>query len=140
VAFAGPLAGRLASRVPGAWLCVVGGSCLAAGLLTAALWPAHDSARPIMLCAIACGLGFGLFNVPNNHNMLLSAPQQRSGAAGGMQGTARLTGQTMGAVIMTLLFSLTPLDLAPRIGLAIAAALALTAGLVSVLRAPPQAR
>jgi DHA2 family multidrug resistance protein-like MFS transporter len=36
---------------------------------------------------------------------------------------------------MTLLFTLASLDLAPRIGLAIGAALTLAAGLVSTLRA-----
>jgi DHA2 family multidrug resistance protein-like MFS transporter len=82
---------------------------------------------------IVCGLGFGLFQVPNNRNMFISAPRERSGAAGGMQGTARLAGQTTGAMIMTILFTIT-LDAAPQIGLAIAALLTLVAGLVSTLR------
>ena len=81
-----------------------------------------------------CGLGFGLFNVPNNRSMFLSAPSERSGAAGGMQGTARLMGQTAGAVIMTLLFTLTSTEFAPRIGLGIGSVLTLIAGIVSVLR------
>jgi DHA2 family multidrug resistance protein-like MFS transporter len=51
-----------------------------------------------------------------------------------MQGTARLTGQTMGAVIMTALLTLLPIELAPRIGLGIAAVLTFIAGLVSMLR------
>jgi DHA2 family multidrug resistance protein-like MFS transporter len=51
-----------------------------------------------------------------------------------MQGTARLAGQTSGAIIMTLLFTLTSVDAAPRIGLAIAALFTLAAGLVSTLR------
>jgi DHA2 family multidrug resistance protein-like MFS transporter len=38
---------------------------------------------------------------------------------------------------MTLLFTLAPVDAAPRIGLAIAAVLALAAGLVSTLRSKP---
>jgi MFS transporter, DHA2 family, multidrug resistance protein len=86
-----------------------------------------------------CGLGFGLFNVPNNRNMFLSAPPERSDGAGGMQGTARLVGQTAGAVIMTLLFTLTSADSAPRIGLGIGAVLTLAAGLVSALRIRPMA-
>jgi len=83
-------------------------------------------------------LGFGLFNVPNNRNMFLSAPSERTGAAGGMQGTARLVGQTAGAVIMTLLFTLTSADAAPRIGLGIGSVLTLAAGLVSALRVKPR--
>jgi len=85
-----------------------------------------------------CGFGFGLFNVPNNRTMFLSAPRERSGAAGGMQGSARLLGQTAGAIIMTLLFTLANADMAPRIGLALGAALTLVAGLVSLLRREPE--
>jgi DHA2 family multidrug resistance protein-like MFS transporter len=70
--------------------------------------------------------------------MFLSAPRQRSGAAGGMQGVARLTGQTAGAVLMTLLFSTTAVTAAPRIGLGVGAVLTLTAGLVSALRIAPR--
>jgi DHA2 family multidrug resistance protein-like MFS transporter len=81
-----------------------------------------------------CGLGFGFFQVPNNRNMFMSAPRERSGAAGGMQGTARLVGQTAGSVLMTMLFSFASLQSAPRIGLAIAAVLTLTGGLISMLR------
>lgn len=135
VALAGPLAGRLTNRVPTAWLCLAGGGVLAAGLAAAALWPLPGRPLALGLCAALCGLGFGLFNVPNNRSMFLSAPPERSGAAGGLQGVARLSGQTAGALLMTLLFSLAPLDAAPRIGLAIGAALALAAGLTSVLRA-----
>jgi len=63
-------------------------------------------ALAVALLTMLCGLGFGLFQVPNNQNMFLAAPRERSGAAGGMQGTARLAGQTAGAIVMTLLFTL----------------------------------
>jgi MFS transporter, DHA2 family, multidrug resistance protein len=134
VALVAPIAGRLASRVSGAWLCALGGASLALGLAGAALWPLHGRPLALIPFLVLCGAGFGLFQVPNNRNMLLSAPRARSGAAGGMQGTARLTGQTIGAVLMTLLFTTTSIDLAPRIGLGIAAVLTLVAGLVSMLR------
>jgi DHA2 family multidrug resistance protein-like MFS transporter len=134
VAFAGPISGRLADRVSTAWLCAAGGACLAAGLALACLWPLQSNLLPIVPFTMLSGLGFGFFQVSNNRNMFISAPRERSGAAGGMQGTARLVGQTTGAVIMTMLFSLISLQSAPRIGLAVAAALALAGGLVSVLR------
>jgi DHA2 family multidrug resistance protein-like MFS transporter len=86
-----------------------------------------------------CGLGFGLFQVPNNRNMFLSAPRERSGAAGGMQGTARLAGQTAGGVIMSLLFTMASDGAAPRVGLAFGAVLTLAAGLVSMRRVRPRA-
>ena len=134
VAIAAPIAGRLANHISTAWLCATGGACLAIGLAAAAWWPLHDGPLPLVAFTMLCGLGFGLFNVPNNRSMFLSAPSERSGAAGGMQGTARLVGQTAGAVIMTLLFTLTSAEFAPRIGLGIGSVLTLIAGIVSVLR------
>ena len=68
--------------------------------------------------------------------MFLVAAPDRSGAAGGMQGTARLTGQVLGAVIITLLFTVSSMGAAPRLGLGVGAAFALAASLVSALRSP----
>lgn len=133
-ALTAPVAGRLADRLPGAWLCATGGVLFAAGLAAAAAWPLHGDARMLVPMVMMCGLGFGLFQVPNNRSLYLAAPHERSGAAGGMQGTARLSGQTCGAVLMTLLFTLAPAGSAPRIGLMTGAVMALGAGLVSLAR------
>ncbi len=100
----------------------------------AAAWPLHRNLVPLVGLMIVSGVGFGFFQTPNNLNMLLSAPKERSGAAGAMLGTARLIGQTAGAVLMAVLFTLIAPDIAPRIGLAIGAAAALAGGLVSTLR------
>ncbi|ARF50529.1 hypothetical protein DSJ_15070 [Pantoea stewartii subsp. stewartii DC283] len=52
-----------------------------------------------------CGAGFGLFQSPNNHTIITSAPRQRSGGASGMLGTARLLGQSSGAALVALMFN-----------------------------------
>lgn len=132
-ALAAPLAGRLADRVSSAPLCALGAVCLSLGLSLAALWPLHGEPLALAPFLMLCGAGFALFQVPNNRNMLLAAPRARSGAAGGMQGTARLIGQTLGALMMTLLFALASTAAAPRVGLAAAALLTLSAGLVGLL-------
>jgi DHA2 family multidrug resistance protein-like MFS transporter len=135
VMLAAPVSGRLSGRVSTGWLCAGGGVVLGIGLALCALWPLQGShLLPLVLFTIVCGLGFGFFQTPNNRNMLLSAPKERSGAAGGMQGAARLTGQTAGSVLMTLLFTVLPVAVAPRWGLGLAAVLALAGGLVSTLR------
>ena len=133
-AIAGPISGRLADRMSNGLLCAAGGTFLAAGLALSAVWPIHGSLWPLVLFLMLSGFGFGIFQTPNNRNMLLSAPRERSGAAGGMQGTARLLGQTIGSVIMALLFTLASPAAAPRIGLAVGAVLALAGGLVSAMR------
>jgi DHA2 family multidrug resistance protein-like MFS transporter len=136
VAVAAQAAGWLSDRVPTAWLCALGGAFMALGMAGAAASPAALGPQALIPFVILCGLGFGLFQTPNNRSMLLAAPPERSGAAGGLQGTARLTGQITGAVLMSLIFATLPLAAAPKLGLSLAAALALAAGLISLLRSP----
>jgi DHA2 family multidrug resistance protein-like MFS transporter len=134
VAATGPLSGRIADRVQTAMLCAVGGVLLAIGLGSAALVPIQGPQLAVGVSMMLCGVGFSLFNVSNNRNLLLSAPRERSGTAGGLQSVARLTGQTLGAVLMTFLLAAYPLSSAPRVGFAIAALLTLAAGVTSTMR------
>lgn len=134
VAVAAGVVGRFTDRTPSAWLCAAGGACLAAGLAGVALQAPDADSRSLAPLLALCGLGFGLFQTPNNRTLFMAASPERSGAAGGMQGTARLTGQTTGAVLVTLLFATTSVEATPRIALVAGAALALTAALVSASR------
>ncbi|WP_040500329.1 MFS transporter [Ideonella sp. B508-1] len=137
VMLAAPLAGRLSDRLPTAWLCAGGGALLALGLALCAAVPlqGHPWLGVSVFTALA-GAGFGFFQTPNNRNMLLNAPPERSGAAGGAQGTARLTGQTLGSLMMGLLFHVLPAGPAARWGLAASAVLALASAGISLLRSP----
>jgi DHA2 family multidrug resistance protein-like MFS transporter len=131
VASISPVASRLASRFTSGALCAAGALLLATGLAGTALSPADGSIAPIAACALISGAGFGLFQVPNNRNMFLSAPSSRSAAAGGLQGTARLAGQTAGALLVAFVLSAAPITHAPRIAFSLAAAAALIAAWVS---------
>lgn len=133
VAVAAPVAGRLADRMSSGVLCAAGGVTMAVGLALAAAWPVTRDLGPLIGFTIVTGLGFGFFQTPNNRNMLLSAPKARSGAAGGMQATARLFGQTVGSVLAAVFLAALP-STGPRAALGAAAVLALVAGLTSVLR------
>jgi len=59
---------------------------------------------------VLCGIGFGLFQTPNMKALMSSAPLHRSGSASGMVATARLIGQTTGAALAALCFSLAGRD------------------------------
>jgi DHA2 family multidrug resistance protein-like MFS transporter len=134
VAFAAPLSGRLADRFSTDLLCTIGGICLAIGLGLASFWPLQHSLLPLVFFLVLSGFGFGLFQTPNNRNMLLSAPKERSGAAGGMQGMARLSGQTAGSVLLLVLFGLIAAERAPHLGLGIGAGFAFVAAMISMLK------
>jgi len=131
-----PIAGRLIGRYSGGLLGGIGLGLLAVGLAAMAWLPANPSDVDIVWRLLLCGVGFGLFQSPNNHTIVTSAPAHRSGGASGMLGTARLTGQTLGAVVLAMIFSVSnPHDgHGPFIALGLAAALAALAGVFSALR------
>ena len=82
-----------------------------------------------------CGLGFGMFQTPNNIVMVMATPVNRSGGAGGMQSTARLVGQTLGATTVSSVFALTANNIsAVHVCLTISVAFALCAGIFSYTR------
>lgn len=133
LALVAPIAGRLADRYAAGLLGGLGLLVLAAGLMLLAVLPAPGSVLGFAWRMALCGAGFGLFQAPNNRTMLAAAPRARSGAAGGMLSAARLTGQTLGAAGVAILFRAYGTD-APRLTLVIAAALALTGAVVSTVR------
>ncbi len=131
-----PLAGRLIGRVADGLLGGVGLLTMACGLLLLALAPEAPTLAQLAWRLALCGAGFGLFQSPNNHSIVTAAPEARSGAAGGMLATARLTGQAVGAVTIAALFSLAaPFEQhVPLWALVLAALLAAAASGTSLMR------
>jgi DHA2 family multidrug resistance protein-like MFS transporter len=131
-----PIAGRLIGRYPDGLLGGIGLGLLAVGLTLLAALPAQPANADIVWRMALCGLGFGLFQSPNNHTIVTSPPAHRSGAASGMLGTARLTGQTLGAVLLAAIFSVwSPHDGNGQvIALGLAACCAAVAAVCSALR------
>ncbi|MDR6445552.1 DHA2 family multidrug resistance protein-like MFS transporter [Paraburkholderia terricola] len=139
---AAPIAGVLADKVSSGWLGGVGLATLTAGLLLLATLGAHPEPMQIAWRMALCGVGFGIFQSPNNRTILASAPRERSGGASGMLGTARLTGQTLGAALVALIFGVAPHH-GPTVALYVAAGFSALAAVVSMMRiaqrANPQA-
>ena len=140
VAVTAPIASGLAPRFGSALLCVIGGLILGAGLLLCALWPTPTDAVPLAIGAALAGLGFGLFQVSNNRTLFLSAPPERAAAAGGLQGSARLLGQTFGSIVVALLLSSIASAAAARASLALAAFFAILAAGVSAIELSAKSR
>lgn len=124
------VAGRTMRGLDPASQCVAGGAILGAGLLLLASLPSSQSAFSLAAGAAACGAGFGLFQLANNRTLFFAAPPERTAAAGGLQGTARLVGQTTGTLTTSLIFTLGSAALAPRAGLAAAGLFALAAAIL----------
>ena len=128
-------------RYPDGKLGAIGLGVLAAGLALLAL-AAHDTSADSTWWRLAiCGIGFGLFQSPNNHTIITSAPHHRAGAASGMLGTARLTGQASGAALLAAVFAVSSAHdvRSTEIALSFAAGLAAAAAVFSGRRVKFQA-
>jgi MFS transporter, DHA2 family, multidrug resistance protein len=136
IAFTAPLAARLVERYPAGLLGGIGLLLFAAGLGALALLPDHPSITGVVWRMALTGAGFGLFQTPNNRTMIAAAPRERSGGASGLLGTARLSGQTLGAALVALYLARYPAD-GTQISLAIGAGIAVLAAALSMLRLSP---
>lgn len=108
-----PVATMIASPLAARWIekhnaafTAAGGMCIfMAGTLLLVFIPEHSTVWDIAWRMAVCGLGFGFFQTPNNIVMVMATPIERTGAAGGMQSTARLSGQTTGSIIVSIIFA-----------------------------------
>jgi MFS transporter, DHA2 family, multidrug resistance protein len=129
-----PIAGRLADRYPAGILGGLGLAVLAGGFVSLALLPAQPTMTDVLLRVGLCGLGFGLFQSPNNRAIIAAAPRERSGGAGAIQGTARLLGQSIGAALVALVFGAAGGTQGSTVAIGLAAAFAMVGVLTSVTR------
>jgi MFS transporter, DHA2 family, multidrug resistance protein len=134
-----PVSGRLSDRYPAGLLCGVGLAILAVGLALMLQIAPDASLMDVAWRMAICGIGFGFFQSPNVRAIVSAAPRNRSGVASGMMSTARLTGQTIGGVVVTMVFGFTHGDVAQgvRIALTVAVAASAVACVLSFLRLRP---
>jgi DHA2 family multidrug resistance protein-like MFS transporter len=133
VAIMAPIGGRLSDRYPVGILGGIGLALLGLGMVLLALLPASPGVANIVWRMAICGIGFGFFQTPNMKALMSSAPSGRSGSASSIVATARLTGQTTGAALAALCFSLAGREGA-TLALALGAGFAALGSVMSFLR------
>ncbi|WP_323990595.1 MFS transporter [Nguyenibacter sp. L1] len=104
------IVGRIADNVPAGILSSIGLAITGIGFALLCFLPADAGNLDIIWRIGLAGVGFGIFQPPNNRAMMVSAPPGRSGSASGMVSVARLAGQTMGAMFVALTFSIVDRD------------------------------
>ena len=131
-----PVAGRLIGKVSDGLLGGIGMGMFACGLWLLAVMPDDVAHWDMVWRMVLAGSGFALYQSPNNHTIVSSAPLARSGAAGGMLSSARLTGQTLGVVVLATIFTFSGGHggHAEALALAVAGGFAALAGVFSILR------
>lgn len=130
-----PLAARFVERHSPERTAACGMAVYAMGVIALLLLPDSGvSPWQIAWRMAICGVGFGMFQTPNNIVMVIATPLKRSGSAGGMQSTARLVGQTFGATLVTLVFAVAAADMSISCCLYVALSFAIIAGTFSISR------
>jgi MFS transporter, DHA2 family, multidrug resistance protein len=100
-----PISGPLADKYNSSRLAAIGLGLFTAGLVCATLIDANSSPLDIAWRMALCGIGYGLFQSPNNRAIQNSAPRERSGGPQAIQSVARVFGQATGAVIVATVFA-----------------------------------
>lgn len=99
-----PIAGALSDRLGSRLLCTIGVAVIAVAQIFLATLNLHSSLARIMLPLIIWGIGWALFNAPNQSSILGAVRQERIGAAAGMIATTARTGGAMGVALSATLF------------------------------------
>ncbi|MGP1276500.1 MAG: MFS transporter [Caulobacterales bacterium] len=101
----GPLAGAMSDRAPKGLLGASGMALTTLALVSMATLPDEPGYLDFAWRLMLGGAGFGLFMSPNSHLMLSLTPADRTASAGALVSTTRLTGQTLGATLITIVFA-----------------------------------
>ena len=96
----GPQAGRLADRFNPSLLSSTGLLLLLLGLVLLARLGAEAGVIDVLWRMLLCGIGFGLFQPPNNRELMSSVPRERSTNASGIMSTSRTVGQSLGVALV----------------------------------------
>ncbi|MGJ8526362.1 Riboflavin transporter RibZ [Halomonadaceae bacterium LMG 33818] len=105
--FTAPRAGRLADKMSPTVVSSIGLFLFMLGLLSVALLSSMHTVTPLDVIwrSALCGLGFGLYQAPNNRELMGSLPRKLSSRASGVQATVRTFAQSVGAALVALAFS-----------------------------------
>ena len=100
-----PLAGNLSDRFGTRSIMLIGLILMTIGCLTVSTLNANIRDLDYVLRVIPLGLGWGIFQSPNNGAILGAVPLQRLGIAAGLLSLTRTLGQTTGLPLFAAIFA-----------------------------------
>ncbi|HEY3153322.1 MAG TPA: MFS transporter [Candidatus Binatia bacterium] len=100
-----PIAGWLSDRMGSRLLCTAGSGLIVIGQFSIASLGVDSSIPRIILPLLLIGLGWAIFNSPNQSAILGSVPRDKVGTASGMNTTTARTGGAMGVALSATLFT-----------------------------------
>ncbi|HZZ84326.1 MAG TPA: MFS transporter [Anaeromyxobacteraceae bacterium] len=142
LSLASSISGRLSDRIGSRALCLSGMALVAAGQAGLSLAGRDTGLGSVAARLAACGFGMGLFQPPNNSDVMGTLPRARLGTGGGLLAEARNLGMVLGISLSQALFHAFGGEASGdaaflrgyRAALLAGAGVALSAGLVSLVR------
>ena len=105
IMFMEPIAGTLSDRLGSRLLCTIGCAVIVIAQFFVGSLGLQASLVRIMLPLALWGVGWALFNAPNQSATLGAVSQDKIGAAAGMIATTARTGNAIGVIMASTLFS-----------------------------------
>lgn len=102
IIFVAPLSGRLADRFRPSTLALVGLTIFTISLALLALLGSHPPTWLVLVETGLAGLGFGIFQSPNNRDMQSAVPMKYASAGAGMLNLNRTLGQSTGSGLVSV--------------------------------------
>ncbi|HEY7714529.1 MAG TPA: MFS transporter [Candidatus Binatia bacterium] len=99
-----PIAGALSDRLGSRLLCTIGCAIVALAQFFLASLDIHASLLRIMVPLVIWGVGWALFNAPNQSSILGAVSPEKIGAGAGMIATTARAGGAMGVALSATLF------------------------------------
>ena len=141
-----PMTGRWSDRYAVGWIATGGLVIFTLSLVLFAYAVTNPSIPLLLACSVLAGAGWGIFQTPNNREIMGSGPPEKGGSVAAIFASLRVAGQTFGASLAAIVFASfapsTSAHVAPEAlhtavlaALGLAAALALLATFVSGQRA-----
>lgn len=105
MAVAAPVSGALSDKIGTRGLCSMGLLIQGTGFVLLTTLGLATAQSYIVAILLVVGLGTGIFNPPNNSELLSSVPRDRLGNASGMMGLTRTLGMVAGIAFSSAIFT-----------------------------------
>jgi EmrB/QacA subfamily drug resistance transporter len=103
---AAPFSGALSDRIGSRTLCSIGMTVMAAGLFLLSFAGINTPIYYLIIAMIIIGIGYGMFQTPNNSAIMGSVSSENRGIASATLSTLKNIGMVLGVAVSGTLFSL----------------------------------
>ena len=93
-----PITGRWSDRYAVGWIATGGLVIFTFALLLFAFAVTHPSIALLLIAGIVAGVGWGIFQTPNNREIMGSGPPEKGGSVAAIFASLRVAGQTFGRI------------------------------------------